>query len=240
MSAKQKPARPSAQATKNPAKAAPKTTKAGVAQQAERRPSKSGVSGSTQEARSTRRRLDWEAIERDYRTGQFSLKELERKHGAGFADISRRAKKEGWTKDLREAVKQATSAAVIAETTKGIAKAITKNVAENTKNVVLAAAEVNRQVILGHLDRARELVADTAAARAKLMALADSVADVREAATLASAIESLMRTTKGLVEIERKALDLDSPAEKPKEPPPALADVQPGQELEAYRDWVNG
>lgn len=220
MSVKQKPARQSAQAPK-------KTTKADKPAPPPEQPIK-------------RRRLDWEAIERDYRTGQFSLKELERKHGAGFADISRRAKKEGWTKDLREAVKQATSSAVLAETTKGIAKAITKNVAENTKNVVLAAAEVNRQVILGHLDRARELVADTAAARAKLMALADNVADVREAATLASAIESLMRTTKGLVEIERKALDLDSPSEKPKDPPPSLADVQPGQELEAYRDWVNG
>ena len=40
-------------------------------------------------------RHDWEAIERDYRTGLFSLRELEKKHGAGYADIARKAKKAG-------------------------------------------------------------------------------------------------------------------------------------------------
>ena len=38
-----------------------------------------------------RRRLDWEAIERDYRTGKFTLRELEAKHGANNATIARRA-----------------------------------------------------------------------------------------------------------------------------------------------------
>lgn len=52
MSVKQKPARRSAPAPKKPAKAAPKKPKAGVAQSAERRPSKSEVSGSSPEARS--------------------------------------------------------------------------------------------------------------------------------------------------------------------------------------------
>lgn len=94
----------------------------------------------------TRRRIDWEAIERDYRTGKFSLRELETKHRAGYADISKRAKKDGWTKDLRDAVKAATSAALIQQ----ITTTATTEAQQNTTDVVLAAAELNKQVILGH------------------------------------------------------------------------------------------
>lgn len=96
-----------------------------------------------------RTRHDWDAVERDYRTGKLTLKELEAKHGPGYADISRRAKKYEWSQDLRVAVKQATNAALIAETT----KAVTNEAQTQTTNVVLAAAELNKQVILG--DRSR-------------------------------------------------------------------------------------
>jgi len=36
-----------------------------------------------------RRRIDWEAIERDYRTDKFTLRELEAKHGTNNATIAR-------------------------------------------------------------------------------------------------------------------------------------------------------
>ncbi len=152
-----------------------------------------------------RRRIDWEAIERDYRTGQFSLRELENKHGAGYADIFRRSKKEQWTKDLREAVKAATSAALIQE----VVTARTTDAQQSTTAVVLAAAEANKEVILAHRRRAAELSNDAAAAKAKLMALIDTVTDLREAGALAAALESLTRTNKALIEIERKAFNLD-------------------------------
>jgi hypothetical protein len=151
-----------------------------------------------------RTRIDWEAIERDYRTGKFTLKELEAKHSAGYADISRRAKKDGWTKDLQRIVRQATSAALIADTAKAIA-----NTQQTTTNVVLALAELNKQVILGHRTRASVLAEDLLTVKAKLMTLADSVADIREAAALTGALEALVRSTKGLIDIERKAFGLD-------------------------------
>jgi hypothetical protein len=40
-----------------------------------------------------RRALDWEAIERDYRTGRFTLRELEAKHGTNNATIARKISK---------------------------------------------------------------------------------------------------------------------------------------------------
>jgi len=91
-------------------------------------------------------KTDWQAVERDYRTGKFTLRELEEMHGANNGTISRRAKKANWTQDLSTAIKQATNAKLIAAVvTDECSKA-----QQNTANTVLAAAEVNKDVILGH------------------------------------------------------------------------------------------
>lgn len=153
-----------------------------------------------------RKRVDWEAIERDYRTGQFSLRELEKKHGAGFSKIGKRAKDEAWSKDLADAVRQATSAALIAE----VATERATEGLQGTTDVVLAAAEVNKRVILGHRQQAANSRAAMETALAKVLSLADNVADIREAGALAAAVESLSRTSKLVIEIERKAFDIDT------------------------------
>lgn len=75
-----------------------------------------------------------------------SLRELEKKHGAGFSKIGKRAKDEAWSKDLADAVRQATSAALIAE----VATERATEGLHGTTDVVLAVAEVNKQVIPGH------------------------------------------------------------------------------------------
>lgn len=89
-------------------------------------------------------RTDWEAVERDYRTGKFTLRELESKHGASYAQISRKAKALNWQKDLREVIKQATNAAVLHDSATKAQKSATE--------IILVAAELNKQVILGHRD----------------------------------------------------------------------------------------
>ena len=52
-----------------------------------------------------RSQADWEAIERDYRTGMFSLSELGRLHGVTKGRISQVAKKNGWVQDLSAKIK---------------------------------------------------------------------------------------------------------------------------------------
>lgn len=96
-----------------------------------------------------RHKTDWEAIERDFRTGKFTLRELEAQHGVSYAQISRKATKYGWTKDLRDVIKQATDAAVLRETVTKAQKDVTET--------VLVAAEVNKQVILAHRHGLQEL-----------------------------------------------------------------------------------
>lgn len=103
-----------------------------------------------------RRRADWEAIERDYRTGQFSDQELADKHGNVISRqaISKRAKIQKWQKDLSNEVRRATKAKLIAEqVAEKVAKEVATRVAKGgnaTINAVLAAAETNKQVVLGH------------------------------------------------------------------------------------------
>ena len=87
-------------------------------------------------------RRDWEAVERDYRTGRYTLRELDAKHGISYAEISRHAKKHNWQKDLRDVIKSATDAALLRDTVTDAQKNVTET--------ILIAAEMNKTVILGH------------------------------------------------------------------------------------------
>lgn len=86
------------------------------------------------------RRFDWEAVERDFRTGKYTLRELETRHGPSYAEISRRSKKQAWIKDLREVIREATNAALLRETVTAAQQGVTKT--------VLVAAEINMQIIM--------------------------------------------------------------------------------------------
>ena len=93
-----------------------------------------------------KRRVDWDAVQRDYSTNKFTLRELEEKHGVFNSSIARKAKKDGWTQDLSIAIKQATDARL----TETLVSNLVSKGAQDVSNTVLAAAEVNTQVILGH------------------------------------------------------------------------------------------
>lgn len=117
---------------------------------------------------------DWDAVERDYRTGKFTDRELSAKHGVSPQTISaRRAadKKRGhvWTKDLRDLIRAETDAAVIAEMT-GAAR-------ESVGEQVLAMAELGKQVIIGHRKDIRD-VRDFAAGLLRELVLMPEFVDV--------------------------------------------------------------
>jgi len=49
--------------------------------------------------------VDWEAVERDYRTGVLSLAEIGRLHGVTKGRISQVSKRDGWVRDLAARIK---------------------------------------------------------------------------------------------------------------------------------------
>jgi hypothetical protein len=137
-----------------------------------------------------RRKVDWEAVERDYRASQLTLRELGEKHGADPAAISRMAKKHGWSRDLMPAVRKATELGLIKATVERINGEVNKEVKDSQQQIVdsvLIAAEVNTQVILGHrkglnrLNRIKEALLDQIEQAAQLMPeLAEVIEMVRQ------------------------------------------------------------
>ena len=60
---------------------------------------------------------DWEAIERAYRAGSLSVRAIGESQGVNHATILKRAKKEGWARDLTEQVRIATKQKVTTSVT---------------------------------------------------------------------------------------------------------------------------
>lgn len=90
---------------------------------------------------------DWERIEIDYRTGTRSTRELGAEHGVSHTAINKRAKAEGWVKDLHAKVKAKADSLVSREE-------VSKRVSTETKITetltVEVEAEVQARVRLAH------------------------------------------------------------------------------------------
>jgi len=71
------------------------------------------TSSTTSNTLQSRRYVDWDAVERDYRATQITLRELGAKHGRDHAAVARKAAKGDWKKDLTAAVGKATNAKLI-------------------------------------------------------------------------------------------------------------------------------
>lgn len=59
-----------------------------------------------------RGQIDWEAVERDYRAGCLSVREIARKHGCDDKAVRRRAVELQWIRDLADKVRQRAAAKV--------------------------------------------------------------------------------------------------------------------------------
>lgn len=157
-----------------------------------------------------KRKTDWEAVERDYRTGNFTLRELATKHGPSHQAIAKQAKNNAWSQDLSIAIKQATNAKLVDEM---VAKEVAKG-GQAVANTVLAVAELNKQVILSHRSRLTDLADAVDFAKGVLLTVGQSVADIREAATLVQAVNGLASATKTLIDKEREAYTLNDAPDK--------------------------
>lgn len=158
--------------------------------------------------------IDWEAVERDYRTGSFTDRELGIKHGCSHTAVQKHAREGGWAKDLAGAVKAATESKLLeAEVAKGASAEVAARVARQVAKelpaateVVSAMATVNSEVILRHRADAREarnvamgLLAELSAvsrngeAIEELIARASEDLDDDQAASMRSQLHELMR-----------------------------------------------
>lgn len=174
-----------------------------------------------------RERTDWDAVERDFRTGRFTLRELGAKHSISHAAVGQKARKLGWTQDLTNAVRQATNAKLIEQAvSKGVSDAV-----QSVSNTVLAAAEVNKQVILGHRQDVVKLRDVTMLAVERLQKDAAKLNDKEKPTDPGELLLSAQRATQSLARLqamERVAFGLDEeddPASKDQGAGHALSDA---------------
>ena len=79
--------------------------------------------------------VDWELIERDYRAGIKTLRQIAEERGVSHVAINKRAKKDGWSRDLTQKIQQKAQELV---TKAEVTKAVTKERAGNDRDTVSA------------------------------------------------------------------------------------------------------
>ena len=92
-----------------------------------------------------RSKEDWESIEKDYRSGVLSIKEIARNYGCSDTAIRKKAKAKGWARDLSRRVSERVRAKLVCEPV--------RDQAENQKleeEIVEQAAEKSVEVVKNH------------------------------------------------------------------------------------------
>ncbi len=130
-----------------------------------------------------RSKYDWDAIARDYRTGQFTVRELAAKHGAHYSLIAKMMKKFEVTPDLSAEVRKATNASLARAM---VADHLARGVATDA---TLAAAEANRLIIDAH--RTQLITLRTAVAGMTAELQGETVLQLSAGGTIAQAAQSV-------------------------------------------------
>lgn len=117
---------------------------------------------STQDHTTTRKTKratpDWERIELDYRAGVKTLRQIAAEHGISHAAINKRAKKEGWERDLKAKI-QAKADALVTKAT--VTKVVSTETTVSERETIEANAHAVAEVRLAHrrdIQRSRRIV----------------------------------------------------------------------------------
>lgn len=177
---------------------------------------------------------DWEAIERAYRAGVLSVREIAAAHEVSHTAINKRAKRDGWDRDLKAKIKAKADALV---SKREVSTEVSSKQAETEREIIELNAEVIANIRMAHrgdisrsrrltnklLDELESLTDEQGTIKELIDQLKDgghedgeAMADVLALAKKMSALpartktmKELAETLKTLVALERQAYDLD-------------------------------
>lgn len=182
---------------------------------------------------------DWERIEADYRAGLLSVREIAAAQGVSHVAIGKRAKRDGWERDLKAKIKAKADALV---TKAAVTNEVTNERAVTERRIVEANAQVIAEIRTAHrrdIARARslamklldELEAQTdntdlldqlaealAASEDDTGALMRAFSRVTSTSGRIDSMKKLAESLKVLVGMEREAYDVGSDGEQPPNP----------------------
>lgn len=156
--------------------------------------------------RPTKNPVDWEKIGKLYRLGQLSVREIARQEDVQPSSITRRAEKEGWTRDLTETIRLKTQA-----------KLISNARATPSATDVAVAVATNVCVLHGHRDDIREgkeLVGELMKLMRESIAAPDASDRLPQ---MTSSMVNISNAMKTFITLERQAFNIG-------DEPPAASD----------------
>lgn len=164
--------------------------------------------------------IDWEAIERDFRAGQLSVREIGAKHGVAASSITRRADRDEalgkpWTRDLTGAVQARTKEKLLqpaesAQSNTANATQRAQQRALQAEQAIDEAAETNVKVILAHRAGITKARGITASLLEELEAGAKASPRAKKAPLekRASMLKSLSEAMRIQIGLERQAFNI--------------------------------
>jgi hypothetical protein len=174
-----------------------------------------------------RQDINWTEIQALYMSDRLSLREIGSRYGVSGVAVLKRAKKESWPKDLTHKVAAGVKDAIVNSqlTNRPVNQRKRREAANQQAEVVKAAIEEGKQVVLRHMS-AGKLLADNAnrlaaiiRAKIETMEADPANADNGELFTLARSLEAIVRATTNTVAIERQSRGLDDQPADPNAPP---------------------
>ena len=153
--------------------------------------------------------VDWEGIERDYRAGLLTLRQIGEQHGVTHGAINKRAKRDGWDRDLSAKIKAKAESLVSKQ---AVSKEVSKERKVSEQAIIEANAQAITNVILSHRTGIGRL---RAIAESLMVKLELPESEIKFPDQVAS-VKSLSETLKNLIGLERQAFNVDQ-AGTPKE-----------------------
>lgn len=202
------------------------------------------------ETKTPKPQIDWERIELDYRAGVKSLREIAEGSGTSHVNIAKRAKAQGWVRDLtkkieakaNELVNKASVNSPVNKASPAAEKATVEAVASTQASVRLAHRadiERTRRICMSMMSELEQqsgdaqLMAEAAEilrstppeemTKEKRAKLAEAAAKAGSLQARSSVMRSLSESLKVLVALERQAFGIRE--EMPEPPPPGIEAV---------------
>lgn len=179
--------------------------------------------------------IDWAAIERDYRTGEWSDRELAKKYGfvahgqvnAGVSAqaIGKRARRDGWERNLAKSVRNRAQARMVLDPAEKLSEEEAVEKAVQHRVGILKQHQDNLVALREEAERMLRIVKKRGVAlEAQVWPLSDA-----QAKNYADLVQTAERAVSRLQEAERIALDVQLSVE-------GTAGDQPGEDLDALTD----
>lgn len=162
---------------------------------------------------SERRQIDWESVEKDFRAGLLSLREMSDIYGVSHVMIAKKAKQLGWARDLNARI-QAKADELVNK-----AQVNEKVNAVNEKAIIDANAPIVAEVRMRHRRDIYSLLEKANEYQSELDACGE---DLGKRVTILKAIADIKKTAIGL---ERQAFGIADTADGDKSPVSEIAEI---------------